>query len=159
MRALFLVAMTVLQVSCSQSVGGGREYPPAIAKAYPREVSALGEQGAAPPARGVRVSRVADLDACSVGKVSGLREGGDGFLAVREGPGTHFKEIDRLRNGWIVFLCDSSDGGDWDGIIYPSDSGAEQDCGLDGATDRDTSYAGQCKSGWVRSKWVELVAG
>ena len=39
------------------------------------------------------------LDTCAFGQIAGLKADGDGFLAVRKGPGTNHEKIDELVNG------------------------------------------------------------
>ena len=40
---------------------------------------------------------------CASRVVSRLKEGGDGFLAVRSGPSTQYRQVDQLHNGDVVF--------------------------------------------------------
>ena len=95
------------------------------------------------------------LDACGgLGRVRGLQRGGDNFLSVRAGPGTHHREIDRLRNGRSVWFCDGS--GDWIGIVYGA---AGQECNVGSPVARKMPYPGPCRSGWVHKTFVELMAG
>jgi uncharacterized protein YgiM (DUF1202 family) len=53
---------------------------------------------------------------CGSYTVSGLPADGDGFLAVRSGPGSQYRKIDELRNGEIVIDFDSR--GQWLGVVY-----------------------------------------
>ncbi|WP_420338322.1 SH3 domain-containing protein [Roseibium sp.] len=95
---------------------------------------------------------VEDWDTCGLGEVSGLKDGGDGFLAVRAGPDSKFEKLDELKNGDRVFLFDQH--GDWYGILYGI---SELDCGpLPEA--RPAARKG-AKPGWVHSNWVRVVAG
>jgi hypothetical protein len=58
-----------------------------------------------------------DYDACgSSGTVEGLNPHGDGFLAVKAGPGLNFERIDKLYNGMQVYICGEQ--GDWFAIVY-----------------------------------------
>ena len=67
--------------------------------------------------------------------VAGLDPDGDGFLAVRTGPGTGFRMIARLTNGAVVLTCAQS--GPWIGVLYgPSRS-----------------------KGWVHGRWLAPYAG
>ena len=98
------------------------------------------------------------FDACgSLGEVTGLRVDGNGFLAVRAGPGTGYEKIDDLINGDRVFVCDEREveGEKWIGVVYPK---AWRDCGVSSPRLR-REYNGPCPSGWVRLKWTNLVAG
>lgn len=53
---------------------------------------------------------------CAGSIVSGLDPKGDGFLAVRSGPGSNYRQIDQLRNGDQVRDCARS--GPWMGVVY-----------------------------------------
>lgn len=103
----------------------------------------------------VRIGAHSDLDAClTLGVVTGLNPNGDGFLAVRSGPDTHFKRIDKLSNGQYVYFCDQRN--DWIGVVYTK---AEGDCGVSSPVSKRQPYQGPCKAGWVHSKYVKAVAG
>lgn len=91
---------------------------------------------------------------CSGAVVSGLQLRGDGFLSVRAGPGTDFRELDRLRNGDEVRTCDRR--GEWSAIVYGT-SGT--DCGVDRASPHKWRYNGPCRAGWVDRRWIRHVAG
>lgn len=91
------------------------------------------------------------LDSCGLAEIAGLKAGGDGFLAVRSGPGTDFSEIDRLHNGDKVWAFETR--GDWYGVLYGVTS---VDCGPVEA-DRPLSHKG--KAGWIYRNWVSGVAG
>jgi uncharacterized protein YraI len=41
----------------------------------------------------------------TLGTVQGLDYYGDNFLSVRTGPGTRYREIDRLYSGDVVYIC------------------------------------------------------
>lgn len=57
------------------------------------------------------------LDACgSSGTVLGLDPNGDGWLAVKAGPGLDFARVDKLYNGQDVVICDQV--GPWFGVVY-----------------------------------------
>ena len=53
---------------------------------------------------------------CAGSIVSGLDPNGDGFLAVRTGPGTDYRKIDELKNGDMVRTCAIN--GPWVGVYY-----------------------------------------
>jgi uncharacterized protein YraI len=67
--------------------------------------------------------------------VNGLNPNGDGFLAVRTGPGSNYPMIDKLYNGDVVTVHDLS--GRWRGV----------------------SYANGTRVGWVHSNWLVDLAG
>lgn len=97
----------------------------------------------------------ADLDACgSSGAVTGLRRDGDNFLAVRSGPAVTYRMLDKLLEDQSVQICDER--GSWLGIVYGE---AGQDCGTGSPVAKRQPYRGRCKSGWVSSKYIRLLAG
>lgn len=100
-----------------------------------------------------------DLDAClSVGQVTGLNPRGDNFLAVRANPAASGREKDRLGPGRLIWLCDEA--GDWLGVVYGDDRGDDiDDCGVGTPAQLPRAYAGPCRSGWVHSRYVVVIAG
>lgn len=106
-----------------------------------------------------------EMDACSaVSRVVGLQPSGDGFLAVRNGPGRSYSLKDRLREGDEVYDCVTVKMADgyWSGIIYdrrgqgPAKIG---ECGVSGTINPARAYRGPCKFGWVKSSWLKVIAG
>jgi hypothetical protein len=95
----------------------------------------------------------AELDPCALGMIVGLDPRGDGFLSVRSGPAANYRELDRLKNGNRVHLCDQK--GDWIGIVY----GAVDKCGVGTPWPKKKAYAGPCKHGWVHTRYVKPLAG
>lgn len=101
------------------------------------------------------IIEASSFDACGGnGVIEGLDPSGDGFLAVRSGPGTRHREIDRLYNGEEVYLCVTS--GRWIGIVYTRQ---RQDCNVTTSWITTQPYTGPCRSGWVHRNWVRLYAG
>jgi hypothetical protein len=85
------------------------------------------------------------LDACGAsGVVAGLRHDGDGFLAVRGGPGTGYGKLDEITNGQTVFVCDQR--GEWYAIVNSDD--ASDGCDVTSPWPAVAPYAGPCRSGW-----------
>lgn len=72
---------------------------------------------------------------CAGAQVMGLNPNGDGFLAVRSGPGSNYKKIDQLHNGDSVRPCTQK--GKWFGVYYGSPR----------------------KKGWVHGNWLGAWAG
>ena len=94
-------------------------------------------------------------DACgTVGIVRGLDPHGDGFLAVRAGPSSNYAMIDKVYNGYLLYLCDQR--GSWLGVVYSHET---QDCGVGSPWPRAGTYTGPCLSGWVYRKYVADYAG
>ncbi len=124
-------------------------------------VATLGSAAVAQPAPRLDVPVMAggeeDLDACgSSGRIAGLNPRGDGFLSVRSGPGGKpYREIDRLHNGNAVIVCDEQ--GPWLAVVYGRSP--DDDCGVGTPWPTRKPYAGPCRSGWVHSRYVRMVAG
>lgn len=106
----------------------------------------------------VQFGAIAELDACgSQGEVRGLNPKGDNFLAVREGPGTDYAKIDEIHEGQWIILCEEAEKGAWFGIVY--DPTGKLDCGTGSPIPEKRVYDGPCKSGWVSSKFITMLAG
>lgn len=100
----------------------------------------------------VMIGSEPELDACgSLGAVAATK------LSVRDGPGSAFHRMDSLAKGKTVFVCSSSPDGEWTGVVYAD--GSEPDCGVSSPVPKPQPYAGACRSGWVRSKWITIIAG
>ncbi len=95
-----------------------------------------------------------DLDPCSNGVVTGLDPRGDGFLAVKSGPGLGYRRIDKLFNGEKIWVCGSR--GDWLAIVY---SRGGRDCNVASPWPRTLPYTGPCQPGWAYRRWVAVYAG
>lgn len=95
----------------------------------------------------------------SQGEVRGLATEGDLRLSVLAGPSATALEIDQLRNGAPLILCDSSRDGKWSGIVYPTNGQTLADCGLSSPVTKSGPYRGACRSGWVTSTFVVVTAG
>lgn len=96
---------------------------------------------------------------CTLEKVSGLKASGDGFLAVRAGPGTSYRKIDELYNGDYVLVYDGSYY-PWVGVMYGHGQevlSSNTGCGFVGEGKRPLPYPG--KKGWIHSNWLQAVAG
>jgi len=108
-------------------------------------------------ARPVLVGADPELDACpSTGEVRGLNPRGQNYLSVRAAPNARAREVDRVRAGQILWICDLGAGARWLGVVYRRGSGPN--CGL-GSVSRQRPYAGPCRSGWVSERYVAGVAG
>lgn len=122
--------------------------------------------GSNPGERAVRIGEGGPrFDACqAVGRVAGLR---GSELDVRIAPFDSAKSKDSLSEGQSVYVCTRSHDQQWLGIVYddvavPADGeGVAQraDCGVSSPVRSKRNYDGPCKSGWVESTFVKLVAG
>lgn len=93
-----------------------------------------------------------------------LKRGGDGFLAVRTGPGAKFPERDRLSRDRYVYALPAVAG--WRPVIYGEPNEEfdvlEKRCGTDNPPPDNAPikrvYTGPCRSGWVDQRWLTLLA-
>lgn len=115
-----------------------------------------------PSAKPVRIGEGGPrFDACqSVGEVGRHISGS---LPVLSAPFDAGEKIDSLSAGQMVHICTRSIDQQWFGIVYdttpdPADRGAV-DCGVSSPVRAKRNYEGPCKSGWVESTYVVLVAG
>lgn len=126
---------------------------------------------AGPSAKAVRIGEGGPrFDACqSVGEVGGHVTGS---LPVLSAPFDAAEKIDSLSAGQRVYICTRSIDQQWFGIVYDTgsdsvagNSGASApargpgDCGVSSPVRAKRNYDGPCKSGWVESIYVVLVAG
>ncbi|ASR52088.1 hypothetical protein [Blastomonas fulva] len=94
------------------------------------------------------------LDPCALGEITGA---GEGAIMVFPADDTSPDAIDFLSDGERVWMCDSDDASDAIGIIYTREPDA--DCKVGSPVSADRVYAGPCKSGWINSEWVKVIAG
>lgn len=82
---------------------------------------------------------------CGDSRVVGLDPNGDGFLAVRSGPGANYRKLDQIYNGDNVRIF--AEQWPWVGIVYGSipNWGSGQ-CGFPPGTSR----------GWVHTNWLDI---
>lgn len=86
---------------------------------------------------------------CSAGTVMGLRADGDGFLAVRSGPGSDFRKLGEVRNGDRVTILDAE--GEWLAILVPGGRIDQADACQRVGPRRQVSGPGL---GWVHGNWI-----
>lgn len=85
---------------------------------------------------------------CYSATVAGLKPGGDGFLAVRTGPGAQYRKIAEIHNGHVVYVFDSK--GKWRGVAFGRSNGT---CSA------TRTHRVRGKVGWVHSNWLRDLAG
>lgn len=111
--------------------------------------------------RPVMVGVDAELDKCpSMGRSSATRA-----LVVRTAPHPSAGEAERVSRVTDIAICDQDERNDpqasWYAIVYPATGDDLGGCGLGGtsAGNGGVAYSGPCKSGWVRSTDIEVIAG
>jgi hypothetical protein len=98
-----------------------------------------------------------DTGPCASGTVEGLNPHGDGFLAVKAGPGANFNRIDKLYNGTNVAICGYH--GDWYAVVYSNRGNDLEACNTFTPWRKTMPYTGPCRSGWVHKHWIGNLAG
>jgi hypothetical protein len=86
---------------------------------------------------------------CVSSRVGGLDPNGDGFLAIRSGPGTQYRKTGELHNGEVVYIYEQR--GQWAGVVYRTDR--------EGCSATQTRTVTHPNRGWVHSNWLRDLAG
>ena len=96
-----------------------------------------------------------ETDACSgLGRIAGA----DSVQIVRAGPDDRAAQVSELDRRSFVWLCEAA--GEWQGIVYPEGEFQDiADCRVGSPVAEPRSYDGPCRSGWVRARNIELMAG
>ena len=160
-RTLFAVCLLCLATTaCSESTEVSDDLPES--SAYLENPTGRTERTmTGPTAKPVRIGEGGPrFDACqSVGEVGGHVSGS---LPVLSAPFDAAERIDSLSPGQRVYVCTRSHDQQWFGIVYDKASDPEAgpvDCGVSSPVRAKHNYDGPCKSGWVESLFVVLVAG
>ncbi|MET0271008.1 MAG: hypothetical protein ABW173_11335 [Sphingomonas sp.] len=112
--------------------------------------------GAAPPAAApVMIGGDELTDACAtLAMPAGLKPGGDNFLSLRAGPGAAYRETARLTGADRLLVCGARGG--WSAVVVRA---AGRDCGVSSPRPTRGAYRGPCRSGWVASRFLHILAG
>lgn len=107
----------------------------------------------------VRVGEMGpSFDACvHAGTTRHVREGER--LPVRAAPFDSAEETGGIVSGGRFFVCSRSQDQKWLGVVYEGDGALSEACGVSSPAVRRQDYAGPCRSGWVSSALVRLIAG
>lgn len=90
-------------------------------------------------------------DACpSIGAVKAKK-----FIYLKESPMINAKVIDRLPAGSQLYICGSK--ASWYSVVVISKE--KTNCGVSSPIKKKSAYSGPCRSGWVETRQVELLAG
>ena len=97
----------------------------------------------------------------SYSEIRGIDKHGDGFVAIRSGPGSKYSIKKKVyKNGTGVNWCESV--GNWVGIVYRNTEHGDfaDECGFKKDTyQKPHIYKGNCPTGWVYKKYIEIVGG
>lgn len=81
------------------------------------------------------------------------------FASVRDKPSHDGRELDRIIHGTQLFVCDATQDARWVGIVYPQAGQTLSDCGVFSPVALPAPYGGDCRSGWIASKQLDMSAG
>jgi hypothetical protein len=112
-----------------------------------------------PGAVPVRIGELgASFDACGTAATT-RHLAGDDRLPVRAAPYEAAAETGTLAAGTQFFICTRSHDQRWMGIVYDESGTLAPACGVSSPVTSRRDYEGPCRSGWVSSAFVKLIAG
>lgn len=112
-----------------------------------------------PAARPVRIGELGpNFAACSAaGTTRNLKPGE--ALPVRWAPFDNARESGSVAARARFFICTRSHDQKWFGIVYDEAGSLAERCGVAEPVTRRRDYDGPCRSGWVQSAFVKVIAG
>ncbi len=120
------------------------------------------EEAASPLEEAVRPVRIGELGpafaACNAIGTTRARSSEASGLSVRAAPYPAAHEIDRLPAGARFFVCARSIDQKWFGLVYEEGGAVSERCGVSRPLPSRQDYDGPCRSGWVSSASVSLIA-
>jgi hypothetical protein len=133
--------------------------PAVVANRAAQDNRAEAGPAAPPESRPVRIGELgANFRACSgAGTTKGLKAGE--ALPVRSAPFDNADETGSVASGARLFICTRSLDQKWYGIVYDEGGSLAERCGVSEPVTRRRDYDGPCRSGWVQSAFVKLIAG
>ena len=151
MRGLAILSLPFLLAACGEAVDDNhfaddlrQERPvsgPVTSEAVPVRIGELGPS----------------FPACNAtGATRNLPQGQP--LPVRAAPFDTAEQTASVPAGGRFAICSRSHDQKWFGIVF-QEAGAGGDCGVSAPVTSRRAYQGPCRSGWVASPFVKLVAG
>jgi hypothetical protein len=117
---------------------------------------------AAPVVPGAVPVRIGELGAsfAACGTAGTTRHLASGeLLPVRAAPYDAAAEIGKVPAAAQFFICARSHDQRWMGIVYDESGTLAPACGVASPVTNRRNYEGPCRSGWVSSAFVKLIAG
>lgn len=127
------------------------------------DVNAGNQAVASPIVPGAVPVRIGELgpsfDACGGAATTRHLNAGE-QLPVRAAPFDASAEIGKISAGTRFFICARSHDQRWMGVVYDEKSGTlARTCGVSSPVTSRRNYEGPCRSGWISSASVKLIAG
>jgi hypothetical protein len=144
-----LLSLCLALAGCGQSVPIGNT----------ADNQAAAPEAAPPEPAAVRVGELGpSLAACTAaGTTRGLQPGER--LPVRSAPFDTGEQTGAIRANGRFFVCSRSLDQKWFGIVYDDGFALNPACGVSEPVPARKPYPGPCRSGWVSSPFVKLIAG
>lgn len=112
-----------------------------------------------PGRRAVRIGELGpNFQACSAAGTTRNLKAGEA-LPVRSAPFENAAETGKVGSGARFFICTRSLDQKWYGIVYDEGGAMAESCGVSKPVTRRRDYDGPCRSGWVQSAFVKVIAG
>jgi hypothetical protein len=119
------------------------------------------EPGASPMEAAITPVRIGEMGAnfaaCNA-RGTLRRSAADAGLPVRAAPFDAAHTVAELAPGATFFVCSRSLDQKWLGVVFDEGATAAATCGVSGSIPSARAYAGRCRSGWVASASVKLLA-
>ncbi|MGZ8286172.1 MAG: hypothetical protein ACXW27_13515 [Allosphingosinicella sp.] len=133
--------------------------PATVANRAAADNQAVPEADVTPQSRPVRIGELgANFRACgAAGTPRSLRTGE--ALPVRSSPFENAGESGSVAAGARFFICSRSHDQKWFGIVFDEGGALAENCGVSEPVTRRRDYDGPCRSGWVQSAFVKVIAG
>ena len=110
-------------------------------------------------ARPVRIGELGpNFAACSAAGTTRNLKAGEA-LPVRWAPFDNARETGSVPAGTRFFICTRSHDQKWFGIVFDDGGTLAERCGVAEPVTRRRDYDGPCRSGWVQSAFVKVIAG
>jgi hypothetical protein len=121
--------------------------------------SAPQAESAPPESRPVRIGELgANFRACSAAGTTRNLKAGEA-LPVRSSPFDNAGGAGSVASGGRFFICTRSLDQKWFGIVFDEGGALAERCGVSEPVTRRRDYDGPCRSGWVQSAFVKVIAG
>jgi hypothetical protein len=112
-----------------------------------------------PESRPVRIGELgANFRACGAAGTPRNLKAGEA-LPVRSSPFDNAGETGSVAGGARFFICSRSHDQKWFGIVFDEGGSLAERCGVSEPVTRRRDYNGPCRSGWVQSAFVKVIAG
>jgi len=128
-------------------------------RATPANEAAAEPAVVTPQARPVRIGELGpNFRACSAAGTTRNLKAGEA-LPVRSAPFDTAGETGSVAARARFFICTRSHDQKWFGIVFDDGGALAERCGVSEPVTRRRDYDGPCRSGWVQSAFVKVIAG